>query len=111
VIVEKRDTDILAHARIERLISELDPTTWIICGAGLARGVLQAAVGLRSRGHAVVLAKDAVLELDDPLAEMAWRRIEAKDVVLAETADLVAPKPKRRRQARPIGQLLAMNNN
>jgi nicotinamidase-related amidase len=101
VIVEKRDTDIFAHARLERLITELDGGTFIICGAGLAKGIVQAAVGLRSRGFGIVLAEDAVLDLDDPLTEMARLRMVAKSVVMAPTAEIVAPKPRKRPRYRP----------
>ena len=53
VIFEKRDTDIFAHARAERLITELPQgASFIICGAGISFGIVQAAVGLRSRGLA-----------------------------------------------------------
>ena len=101
VIIEKRDTDIFAHARAERLITELTGGTFVICGAGLAKGIVQAAVGLRTRGFSVILAQDAVLDLDDPLTEMARLRMEAKGVVTAPTAEIIAPKPRRRPAYRP----------
>lgn len=96
VIFEKRDTDILAHARLERLITELEPVTFIICGAGVARGIVQAAVGLRRREFPVVLASDAVLDLHDPLAEMAYLRMQAKKVVLAPTREIIISHRARR---------------
>ncbi len=91
VIFEKRDTDIFKHPRVERLISQLPQTTFIVCGAGVADGIVQAAIGLRSRDFNVVLAADAVLDFDDPRAEMAYLRMEAKGVVFAPTAQIVAP--------------------
>jgi isochorismate hydrolase len=97
VIFEKRDTDIFAHARLERLISELPRVTFIICGAGVAKGIVQAAVGLRSRDFGVIFASDAAVDLDDPLAEMALRRMEAKGVVFAPTSQIVTVHPVRRR--------------
>ena len=90
-IFEKRDTDIFAHMRLERLLTELPATTFILCGAGLARPILQAAVGLRTRNFGVILATDAVVDLDDPMAEMAWKRMEAKGVILAPVAEIVEP--------------------
>ena len=92
IIFEKRNTDIFVHARIERLITELPPATFIICGAGVAKGIAEAAIGLRYRGFGVILAKDAALDLDDELAEMASRRMEAKGVIFAPTGEIVAPK-------------------
>jgi len=96
VIFEKRDTNIFAHARAERLISELGPGTFIICGAGVAHGIVQAAVGLRSRGFAVVLARDAVVDLNDPQEEMAYLRMEAKGVVFVPTREIIMPRPAKR---------------
>lgn len=96
VIVEKRDTDLFAHARAERLITEMPRATFIICGAGLAKSIAQAAIGLRTRGFSVILAADAVLDLGDPMTPMAVRRMEAKGVVFAHTSEIVAPTPQRR---------------
>ncbi|MGC9455041.1 MAG: isochorismatase family protein [Phycisphaerae bacterium] len=91
VIFEKRDTDILSHPRLERLISELPPVTFVICGAGLAHGIMQAAVGLRTRGFSVIVAEDAALCLDDEAGEMARLRMEAKGTIFAPTAELTRP--------------------
>ncbi len=91
VIFEKRATDIFTHTRIERLITELEADNFIICGAGLAKGIVEAAVGLRARGFGVIVAQDAVLDLDDPLTEMAYLRMEAKGVIFAPTAKIIVP--------------------
>jgi nicotinamidase-related amidase len=91
VIFEKRHTDIFAHARIERLITELPRCTFVLCGAGAAGGVVQAAVGLRNRGFSVVLATDAVLCLQHPQARMALRRMLAKGVLFVKTREIVRP--------------------
>lgn len=93
IIIEKRDTDLFAHARAERLITELPQATFVVCGGGLARSIAQAAIGLRSRGFGVILATDAVVGLEHPAAEMALLRMEAKGVVFAETDDIVKPAP------------------
>ncbi|HOD80673.1 MAG: Isochorismatase family protein [Planctomycetes bacterium ADurb.Bin126] len=97
VIFEKRFTDIFTHERIERLITELDPCTFVICGAGLAKGIAQAAIGLRTRGFGVVLARDAALDLDDEGTAMAERRMDAKGVVFAPTEEIVIPTPAKAR--------------
>jgi len=90
VIFEKRDTDIFRHARCERLISQLDTGTFILCGAGVAKGIMQAAIGLRQLNFAVILAEDAVADLGDDRAEMAYRCMEAKGVIFAPTEQIVA---------------------
>jgi nicotinamidase-related amidase len=100
VIFEKRNTDLFGHARAERLITELEPSTWVICGAGLAQGIFEAAVGLRARGHDVQLASDAVAHLKDAQAEMAIRRMIAKDVQVAATEDIIAEAREEKRQRR-----------
>lgn len=97
VIFEKRDADIFAHARIERLITELPPCTFVLCGAGVSDGIFQAAVGLRSRGFPVILASDAALTVHPDKARMADLRMEAKGVVYALTENIVAPVAKPRR--------------
>jgi len=95
VIFEKRATDIFAHSRIERLITELEAENFVICGAGLAKGIVEAAVGLRARGFGVIVAEDAVLDLGDPLTEMAYLRMEAKGVIFAPAAKIIVPLRRR----------------
>lgn len=111
VIIEKRDTDLFSHARAERLITELGDVTYILCGAGVAKGLQQAAVGLRSRNHSVVLAEDAILDLDDPLAEMARLRMDAKGVVFAPTSEIIAPRPEPKRRRPSLRQQFAHNHH
>ncbi|MCE5278038.1 MAG: isochorismatase family protein [Planctomycetaceae bacterium] len=99
VIFEMRFTDIFKHERAERLLTELNVGTFILCGAGLSQGIQQAAVGLRSRGFAVVLARDAVVALPGPGLEMALKQIQAKGVIFAPTSEIVLTHPVRRRQS------------
>ncbi|MFW6154397.1 MAG: isochorismatase family protein [Planctomycetota bacterium] len=99
VIFETLDEDVLHHQKFERLITELvGSRTFILCGAGIAAGIKQAVLGLRSRGHEVIIASDAVLDLNDPETEMAWLRILAKGARLM-TVDQIAETfvPSRRR--------------
>ena len=97
VIFEKRDADIFAHARIERLITELPPCTFVLCGAGVSTGIVQAAIGLRSRGFPVILASDAALTVAPDRAHMAHLRMAAKGVAYATTESIIAPVAKPRR--------------
>ena len=100
VIFEMRHTNIFRQDRAERLVTELDTGTFIICGAGLAHGILQAAIALRARGFPVVLAKDACLAVPDPMLQMAFRRIQAKGVIFAPTDEIIAMP--RARRTRPL---------
>jgi len=104
VIFEKRNTDIFAHARAERLLTELRGSTFILCGAGVAQGLVQAAVGLRTRGFGVIVARDAIVDFGHPHADMARLRMQAKGAIFAPTADIVAtPIPPKRRAFRTAG--------
>ena len=98
VIFEKRDTDILAHARLERLITELAPATFVLCGVGVSHGLVQATVGLRNRGFGVIVASDAIVDLGHPLREMAYLRMEAKGAIFVPTSEIIAPAPRRHRR-------------
>ena len=98
LIFEKRHTDIFRHARAERLITRLELCTFILCGAGLAGGIAEAALGLRYRGFAVIVASDAVLDLGSDQAKMARKRMEAKGAIFLPTRRIIATGvPKRRR--------------
>jgi len=90
VIVEKRHTDILKHARLERLITRIGHGTFLLCGAGVAGGLAEAAIGLRSRGFQVIVAADAVLDLGHLDASMARRRMKAKGSLFLPTRQIVA---------------------
>lgn len=99
LIFEKRHTDIFAHARIERMITEqVVRGTFVLCGAGLAQSLFQAAIGLRSRGFHVIAASDAILRIGHPWEDEALRRMEAKGVLFVPTDRILAvvPVPTRR---------------
>lgn len=101
VIFQTREPNLLGHAKAERLITELsNDYRVIICGVGAAAGIRQAVIGLRSRGFDVVIAEDAVLDMDDPKAEMAWLQMLAKSAQPSSTAQILkdfAPAPRRAR--------------
>ena len=107
LIFETWDEDIFHHQKLERLITELvGARTFILCGASIAVGIKQAVLGLRKRGHDVIIASDAVLDLNDPATEMAWLRIVAKGAQLmtvAEVAEAFVPT----RRARAISAAVA----
>ena len=90
VIFETRDPNVFRHQKFERLITEL-PTeyTVIICGAAVALGVKQAAIGLLARRFRVVVAEDAVLDLGLPRTRMAWLQIMTKGARLLTTSQII----------------------
>lgn len=92
VIFEKRGLNILSNLRIERLLTQLrGKGTFILCGAGLSGGIVQAAITLRIRKFGVILATDAVADLGDSGADMAIRRMVAKGVIFCPTDKIIAP--------------------
>ena len=105
VVFESRFSDIFAHPRIDRLVTQLGPSTYIICGATLDASVIQAVLGLRSRGASVIVVRDAVLVPDGYDAEMGYRRVAAKGAVLCSTSQVITqgiPGTKRRRSRRKL---------
>jgi len=96
-IFEKRHTDIFAHRRAERLLTELEADTFVVCGAGSAGGIVEAVVGLRARGFGILLAADAILDLESPDAEFAWLRMLAKGAVLLSTEEITTARRRRGR--------------
>jgi len=94
-IFEKRHTDIFAHARAERLFTQLQADTFVVCGAGSAAGIVQAVVGLRARGFKILLAADAILDLDSPDAGFAWLRMLAKRALPLSTEEIIAAAGRR----------------
>ena len=91
LVFEKRDTDIFEHARIERLITELEPTTFVVCGAGVGQGIVEAVVGLRVRGSEVIVAADAILDTEAPNQYLPYERMKAKGAVFAPVSHIIAP--------------------
>jgi len=89
VIFEKRTANIFSHAKLERLISEIPASTFIICGGGLVHVAAHAAIGLRARGSGVILASDATTTVDIPAGKMAQLRMKAKGVVFASTSQII----------------------
>lgn len=93
VIFEKRSTDIFEHRRAERLLTELQNVSFVLCGAGISGGIVEAAIGLRSRGFGVILASDAAVGLNAQADAFARKRMLAKGVLFVETGQIIAPRP------------------
>ena len=92
VIFEQRCTNIFDHARAERLLSQLPPTTFVVCGAGVSFGVSQAAIGLRRRGYGVVVPSNAVLDFGSHNVKSVCRRMDAKGVVFLPTEKIITAR-------------------
>ncbi len=94
VIFESRDVDLFNHMKFERLITELEePYDFVICGASISQGIKQAVLGLRNRGHGIIVAEDAVVDLSDPLTEMSWLQILAKSARPLPTVQIIHELP------------------
>ncbi len=91
LVFEKRDTDIFEHARIERLITELEPTTFVVCGAGVGQGIVEAVVGLRVRRFEVIVVADAILDTEAPNQYLPYERMKAKGAVFAPVSQIIVP--------------------
>ena len=92
VIFEQRSTNIFDHARAERLLSQLSPTTFIVCGAGVSFGVSQAALGLRKRGYSVVVPNNAVLDFGSHHMKSVCKKMAATGVVFLSTETIITTR-------------------
>ncbi len=88
VILHKRCQDPFAEPRIERLLSELRASEFILIGATAEGAVLAMALGLLQRGKPVTIVTDAVGVWNRADADMAFRKVEAKGARLIETRRL-----------------------
>jgi nicotinamidase-related amidase len=79
---------------LERLITELDLSTFIVCGAGVGHGIVEAVIGLRNRGHRVLVAKDGVLAVGQPRYTFPMERMEAKGALLLPAKEIISPADK-----------------
>ncbi len=98
VVFESRFTDIFVHPRIDRLITQLGKSTYIICGATLDGSVMQAVLGLRARGAGVIVVCDAVLSPAGSDTDMEYRRLDAKGAVICTASQVIAHGTKSRRR-------------
>ncbi len=88
VILHKRCRDPFAEPRIERLLSELRASEFVLIGATAEGAVLSTALGLLQRDKPVTIVTDAVGVWNRSDADMAFRKIEAKGAKLIETRRL-----------------------
>ena len=88
VILHKRCTDPFDEPRIDRLLSEIWASEFILIGASAEGAVKATALGLLHRGKNVTVVVDAVGSHDKKAAKMAFRKMKAKGAKLIEAKKL-----------------------
>jgi nicotinamidase-related amidase len=88
VILHKRCVDPFDEPRIDRLLSELRASEFILVGASLAGAVKMTALGLLQRGKKVTVVIDAVGTHNNREAKLALRKMETKGARLVDTRKL-----------------------
>ena len=88
VILHKRCVDPFDEPRIDRLLSELRASEFILVGASLEGAVKMTALGLLQRGKKVTVVIDAVGTHNNREAKMALRKMETKGAKLIDTKKL-----------------------
>lgn len=85
VILHKRCVDPFDEPRIDRLLSELRASEFILVGTSLEGAVKMTALGLLQRGKKVTVVVDAVGSRDTKDAKLTLRKMETKGAKLVET--------------------------
>lgn len=88
VILHKRCLDPFDEPRIDRLLTEVQASEFILIGAGVEGAVEETAIGLLQRGKKVTVVIDAVGSRNKRDAHLALRKMEAKGAKLTETKRL-----------------------
>lgn len=88
VILYKRCIDPFSEPRIDRLLTELHASEFLLVGANAEDAVQAMALGLLQRGKKVSIIVDAVGSGDKKRAELAFRKMKAKGAKLIETKKL-----------------------
>jgi nicotinamidase-related amidase len=88
VILHERCVDPFDEPRIDRLLSEVCASEFVLIGACAEGAVKAAALGLLQRDKKVILIVDAIGYHDNREAKMAFRKMEAKGARLMETRRL-----------------------
>ncbi|MEN6385635.1 MAG: isochorismatase family protein [Phycisphaerales bacterium] len=88
IILAKRLDDPFEEPRAERLLTELRADEFIIIGAPAEGAVSSTVLGLLQRGKRVIVVTDAIGVYDRKIAEVAFRKWQAKGAILMETKDL-----------------------
>lgn len=88
VVLHKRCVDPFDEPRIDRLLSEVQASEFILVGVSVEGSVEETALGLLQRGKRVTVVVDAVGSHNRRDARLAIRKMEAKGAKLIETKRL-----------------------
>ncbi len=88
VILHKRCVDPFDEPRIDRLLSELRASEFILVGTSLEGSVKATALGLLQRGKKVTVIIDAIGSHNTSDAKLALRKMETKGAKIIETKKL-----------------------
>lgn len=88
IILHKRCVDPFDEPRIDRLLSELRASEFVLIGAGAESAVMATALGLLQRGKKVSVVVDAVGAHDSKEAQMVLCKMQAKGARLIEAKSL-----------------------
>jgi len=88
IILHKRCVDPFDEPRIDRLLSEVRASEFILVGASLEGAVKMTALGLLQRGKKVTVVIDAVGTHNNREAKLALRKMETKGARLIDTKKL-----------------------
>ena len=88
IILHKRCVDPFNEPRIDRLLSEVRASEFILVGTCLEGAVKMTALGLLQRGKKVTIIVDAVGTHNNKDAKLALRKMETKGAKLLETKKL-----------------------
>jgi nicotinamidase-related amidase len=88
IVFHKRSTDPFDEPRIDRLLSELRNTEFILIGATAEDAVKATALGLLQRGKKISVVVDSVGCHNNKEAKLALRKMAAKGAKLIETKKL-----------------------
>ena len=88
VILHKRCLDPFDEPRIDRLLSEVQASEFILIGVSIEGAIKAAALGLLQRGKKVTVVVDAVGSHNRRDARLALRKMEAKGARLIDTRRL-----------------------
>jgi len=96
IVLHKRCCDPFDEPRIERLLSEIRASEFILIGACAEGAVSAMALGLLQRGKKVTIVTDAVGVHNKSKSKLALRKAEAKGARLVETKKIAGTSHLRR---------------
>ncbi|MGC9260205.1 MAG: isochorismatase family protein [Phycisphaerae bacterium] len=98
-IFDLPDPNPFESPRLDRLLSEIEVSTWLLIGGPLEVSVRMAVLGLLQRRKNVAIIKDCMGQRDAYEAEMAVRQVESKNIqwlTVDEVIERCSRKPVRR---------------